>query len=254
MPRVGLANRIGLFEEEFDLPIYRIYRLDRFEQLLKTNTDVLVNPSRWADPFENFFLSRTAVQDISGSIRLENLASDWYGQCWSFYEETDAMWRIYSPTTQRIEHTGVKVKSSIRRVFENLVRFESPAPYLQFFTGRVVYMEQHEIAKLMHDLTFQSIALGGQGEKFAQLLCVKRTAFRHENEMRLLFQDIQPNRGVNGLLTFPLDANALFDEVILDPRLKDGDVGTVTADLVASGCKLPIRRSPELAPEICTAR
>src|SRR5665213_451263 len=114
MPRVGLANRIGLFEEEFDLPIYRIYRLDRFEQLLKTNTDVLVNPSRWADPFENFFLSRTAVQDISGSIRLENLASDWYGQCWSFYEETDAMWRIYSPTTQRIEHTGVTVKSSIR--------------------------------------------------------------------------------------------------------------------------------------------
>jgi hypothetical protein len=91
-------------------------------------------------------------------------------------------------------------------------------PQLQFFVGRVEYMCQAEIAALMNTLTFYDAASGGQGHSFAKLLCTKREAFRHEAEVRILFQDIDdPPQGVNGIFVYPLDANAVFDEIVLDP-------------------------------------
>ena len=46
-----------------DQPLYRVYALDRFEQLLATKDDALLNPTKREDPFENFFLEATEVID-----------------------------------------------------------------------------------------------------------------------------------------------------------------------------------------------
>ena len=91
------------------------------------------------------------------------------------------MWRIYSPEpTMKV---GVKVATTIRRLFQNLKRVGSTAPYLQFFVGKISYPLEQQITRLMHGLTFADIAIGGQGDKFANLLCVKGEAFQHENEV-----------------------------------------------------------------------
>ena len=61
-------------------------------------------------------------------------------------------------------------------------------------------------------------------EGFADLLCIKREAFDHENEVRLLFQDMNsssPKKGKNGVFSYPLKPNDVFDEVVLDPRISD---------------------------------
>jgi hypothetical protein len=191
-----------------------------------------------------FFLERTEVVDsVSGTtIPLKNLAADWYGQCCSLTEETDAMWRIYSP--DRKKSPGVKVSTTIRQIFDNLKAVGSSAPALQFFMGRVNYRTENEIVTLMSHLTFTDIAIGGQGDQFAGLLCMKREAFLHENEVRLLFQDIpSAKRGLGGVFTYPLDPNAVFHELVLDPRLDAGDVSGMTATLKAAGCVLPITQS-----------
>ncbi|EGQ9698800.1 hypothetical protein FWP48_04945 [Vibrio parahaemolyticus] len=54
----------------------------------------------------------------------------------------------------------------------------------------------------------------------AKLLLLKREAFSHENELRVLFiqRDIQPTRS---LLQVQIDPNTLFDEVSFDPRLDE---------------------------------
>lgn len=240
-------NLISLSESDFDSPIYRIYPLEKFEAMLASNQDALVNPTKWEDPFENFFLERTEVLDsVSGvPIPLKNLAQDWYGQCWSFNQDTDAMWRIYSPDSQA--KVGVKVATTPRRLFQNLKLVGSAAPYLQFFIGKISYLMEQQITKLMQGLTFSDVALGGQGDKFAHLLCIKREAFQHENEVRLIFQDIENSgskRGANGVFKYRLDPNVLFDEVVLDPRLKDADVATIVSKLKAANCKLQIAQSP----------
>ena len=81
MPTTDTGNLINLSEADGDMPIYRIYALDRFLSLLKMQEDALVNPEKWEDPFENFLLSRTEVVDGQGRKgTLRNLAQDWYSQ------------------------------------------------------------------------------------------------------------------------------------------------------------------------------
>src|SRR5262249_33908953 len=148
---------------------------------------------------------------------LESLARDWYGQCWTTNFDTDAMWRIYSPCKD-----GIQVGTTVRKLFENLRRVSSKAPCLQFFVGRVEYLSEAEITARMAQLTFADVALGGQGDRFADLLCIKREAFKHEAEVRILFQDIDFRwRGSNGIFIYPVDANNVFEKIVLDPRLED---------------------------------
>ena len=51
----------------------------------------------------------------------------------------------------------------------------------------------------------------------AALLCVKRDAFEHEDEVRLMFHDVAPDRGVDGVFHLQLDPHFMFDEAVLDP-------------------------------------
>lgn len=248
MAASNLRGLVHLSEDALDQPIYRIYALDRFKTLVSSATDALVHPTRWDDPFENFMLARTEVRDeISRTtIPLRNLADDWYGQCWSLTSESDAMWRIYSPSGAG---RGVKVRTTIRRLFENL-RAVGPAQWpQQFFVGRIRYVDQAELDQLMGRITFADVTAGGQGTGFAELLCLKRDTFAHENEVRLLFQDMalpDPPRGRlggGGVFKYPLDAHYVFDEVVLDPRLEEADFLAMKAELQAAGCRLPISKS-----------
>lgn len=246
METTNERNLIRLAEAELDQRVYRIYALDRFEAILASSQDALVTPAKWEDPFENFFLERTEViDDVSGrTIPLKNLAREWYGQCWSLNKETDAMWRIYSPNP--LDKLGVKVSTTIRKIFENLTRAGSSAPYLQFFVGRVAYVSQRTITRMMQYLTFSDVAIGGQGDKFADLLCIKREAFKHEKEVRLLFQDVEvpgPKRGAGGVFQYALDPHAIFDEVVLDPRLMEPAALALKQKLQTAGCRLRIEHS-----------
>lgn len=246
MMSVDEKNYILIDENRLDSYIYRIYGINRLESLFHSNTDALVNPDKWDDPFENFFLARTeAVDPKTGNfITLKNLADDWYGQCWSLNRETDAMWRIYSPDPK--SQPGVKVRTTIRKLFNNLSSSNSTFPNLQFFVGRVDYWSQKKIKKYMSSVKFSDISLGAGGEHFAKLLCIKRKAFRHENEVRLLYQHIYGNGqhpGTNWVFSYPLDPNKIFDEVVLDPRLSDCQEKELTKRLKKAGCTLSITKS-----------
>jgi len=157
------------------------------------------------------------------------------------------MWRIYSSDPNREgsdpREMGVKVKTTVKKLFDNLKRADSTAPVLQFFIGRVDYYTEAEITALMSKLTFRDVTIGGQGDMFAKLLCIKREAFQHEQEVRLLFQDIDPKRGENKLFKYGLDANVVFEEAVLDPRLKNSDAISLESKLRSAGCTLPIRQS-----------
>ena len=73
--------------KNLDIPIYRIFSFKRFEELITGKQLVLVKPSMWDDPYENFIL-KTEVDCGHGEIAsLEDLNRTWYGQCWT--ENTD---------------------------------------------------------------------------------------------------------------------------------------------------------------------
>lgn len=250
MRKDGWKGLVGLTEADLDTPIYRIFPLDRFLQTLRKRKNVLVRPTKWEDPFEDVLMARTQIDDPHlGRFPLRNLSDDWYGQCWSLNEETDAMWRIYSsdPNSKRDKYrrrAGVKVRTTIRKLFDSLRAHPCPMPSLQFFVGKVEYETEAGIAAMMGGLTFLKVSSGGQGDGFARLLCVKREAFRHEAEIRLLFQDVPEKRfGQDGLFRHAVDPAAVFEEVVLDPRLTDANAAVVEGRLRAAGCPVGVRRS-----------
>jgi hypothetical protein len=240
MVAVGARNFIDI--KDLDEPVYRTFSERWFVDLLNTRENGLRNPSTWDDPFENFLMARTLVDFGGEVISLRNLTEDWYGQCWTTKPDTDAMWRIYSP-----QKDGVQVKTTIRKLFDNLCQVPVFSASVQFFVGRVRYESQENIRCLLEELTFRDISSGGQGDGFARLLCVKREAFAHEHEVRLLYQDVegQPGgrKGARQTVRYPLDPNVVFDQVLLDPRLGDADAAAMTNRLAAAGWRGAARKS-----------
>jgi len=179
-------NVIGISNKDFDGSVFRIYKKKWFLKLLTDRVDALMRVSMWHDPFENFFLSRTQVELEDGETGdLSGLAEKWHGQCWSGIGDTDAMWRIYS-SDGIDDDAGIQVEASLRSLFGNLWEVNASNPELCVFLGKVAYHEKSEIEQLMQQLSLLDLTNGGQGTGFAKLLCIKRTAFSHESETRLL--------------------------------------------------------------------
>jgi hypothetical protein len=99
---------------DLDAPIYHIYSKRWFLDLLSFKENGLVKPRIWDDPFENFFLRSEVTGPGGEKISIENIAEDWYGQCWTLNADTDAMWRIYSPGND-----GIKVRTTARELFDS---------------------------------------------------------------------------------------------------------------------------------------
>src|SRR3954451_12475071 len=222
-----------------DASIYRIFSKQRFLEILTSGTNDLVSPSKWDDPFENFFLNSKVKGENGENISMANIAAGWYGQCWTYNVDTDAMWRIYSS-----DKKGVKVKTTVRKLFNSLYDAGDGFATLKFFVGKVSYLTESEIKNFMSQITFWQIARGGQGDKFAKLLCIKREAFHHENEVRLLYQDVESQMIVNsGAASFKFEVNSILDEIVLDPRLDSTEVKLMETELKNAGCTVPIAQS-----------
>jgi hypothetical protein len=210
------AKLVNLKLNDLDTIIYRTFDKKWFERLLVASTNGLVRPSKWDDPFENFLLARSVVTTNTGTIgSLDSLARDWYGQCWTVTEESDAIWRIYSP-----RKNGIRVAVRLGDLLDQLVSVATH-PSLQAFAGRVLYWTETEIKTYVQNLTFTDLALGGTNDRFAELLCIKREAFEHENEVRILFNDLTPPVASNEVLSHPFCCKTLLRGVVLDPRLSD---------------------------------
>jgi len=221
-------------------PIYRIFSYQRFVEMICRKRLTLATPALWDDPFENFLL-KSKVDMGDGTVAgLDMVASRWYGQCWTTEKDSDALWRIYSHTK-----CGIRVKTTAGKLFNALYKFNDPQAGLKYFIGKVDYKSQDEISQLLQQSTFMGIAAGASNHSFAKLLCVKRTEFKHENEVRILY--CETGRGQHDrekFWEFDIDPNALFEEVCLDPRTEQHVVTTTKEALSAMGLTLPVIKSP----------
>lgn len=200
----------------YDTIVYRVFSKERFCELLLTKELSLVNPRKWDDPFENFFLKNNAVDEHGVLISLESLYQSWFGQCWTLNVDSDAMWRIYSPSG-----TGVRVSTTVGELFGSMWASQGKNATITTFAGKVVYKTQSEIEALVKQLTFQEVMLGGDQLNFAQLLMVKREAFEHEREVRFLISptNVEPAKIKSGVFPIKINFEKIFRDVCIDPRM-----------------------------------
>jgi hypothetical protein len=211
--------------------LYRIMRLDHLLSLFRANENVLVPPAKWDDPFENFVLKSPAIMP-TGEVVEWAFREDFFGQCWTFHTASDAMWRIYSPGGNGTppEARGIRIRTTAETLLRALVVAAGPSAQHQAFLGKVRYLPQDK----MRDFGNEAIRLPLNAADFAKTLLVKRLAFRHEREARLLFLvDRQRDRLTEGRFHYPVNPHEMVEQIMVDPRLTRDEAEALKARIGA---------------------
>lgn len=203
--RYNLINGNGLKE---DTKLYRIISKERLYDLFLKNENVLAHPSLWGDPFENFILN-SPVQSNSGGTGSFSFHDDLYGQCWSLHRVSDAMWRIYSK-----DKDEVRIRTTLGKLAKGLSKIPSVDWHSQCYIGRVQYLTTQKLNEFAGNV-FQH---GINAEAIAKTLCVKRMAFKHEREVRLVYIDHKhAKNGACKLHSYSIEPHELIDQIMINP-------------------------------------
>src|SRR3989304_5726592 len=149
LTKVQLQNRMKNNFVDIDNPdlyIYRVFKANRLIEMFKTKKLVLVKPELWDDPFENFLIKSSTPLPSGGIMSFRGVADCFYGQCWTLNQESDAMWRIYSP-----DKNGAKVKTTIRRLHKAIYNPNNEFASLSYYISKVMHMTEEEIRKMFAD-------------------------------------------------------------------------------------------------------
>lgn len=205
-----------------DQYVYRIISVERLIELFSNKQNVLVSPKKWEDPFENFiFKSKARLPD--GEIVDFEFGDNFYGQCWSRHKVSDAMWRIYSP-----ESNGVRIRTTIPKLADSLASGLKHWQNEQCFIGKVKYLNNKNMMNFAN--TVFKGKINPEAYELAKTLLIKRPAFKHENEVRLLY--FEKDSGQSGsIYKYDIDPHALIDQIMIDPRLEYSDFQKVKAEI-----------------------
>jgi hypothetical protein len=234
-----MGNYLNLKDSQLDKYIYRIISIDRLVELFENSQNVLVHPSLWDDPYENFIL-KSKVQESSGELVEYNFHKDFYGQCWTLHKASDAMWRIYSPNEK-----GVRIRTTIRDLLTSLYAYQTDLVAASSYIGRVKYLSKTQLTEFANNI-FDDGSVAN--DNLFNSLLVKRLAFKHENEVRLLYLDIKESE--NGkIYSYSVNPHQLISQFMLDPRLTKDEAKELKAKLrEATNFKGEIKRSLLYAP------
>lgn len=206
--------------------------INRFLQMLEDKKLTLVKPKKWDDPFENALLN-CDIETPDGEIVSFSAKDSVYGQCWTFHRETDAMWRIYSHNKD-----GIRVRTTPRKLLTALRKAEPKHHNVKCFIGKVSYLSKSKLLDKLQSINL----LNPNGSGIAESLLYKRTAFEHENEVRLIYSG-DDDASVSDIFQFEIEPNNLFDRLLFDPRMDENLRIAYELAIEQYGCTIDIMRS-----------
>lgn len=210
---------INLSKEETKKPIYRILSMERLVEIIQKQELVMPKINSWEDKYENFFLKSNLSIEGEEIIGLKEDSELYFGQCWSFIEDSDAMWRIYS-----IDKQGIRIKTTINKLINalnpiyqdgsNFCPIENP------WIGAVIYKSKKELNEWIKK---QEIKKENIMPIIKDSLFIKKDSFQHESEVRIIYyaeeedSKLKPNSNPP-LVSFKIKPFNLIDEIAFDPR------------------------------------
>jgi hypothetical protein len=206
-------NAINLEAKDLDQSIYRIVPIKRLVEMFVNRRNGLVKPRKWQDPFENFVFKNRFVLPTGKTLR-PPMADSFFGQCWTTKSQSDAMWRLYSDKNQ-----GIRIRTTIRKLYLSLHNHAWPEMSDRLFIGKVRYQSKSNLLKSARQI-FSDERLY-TGIDWAKTFLLKRSAFSHEREVRLLFFGYSEHASSSDVYDYALDPLVLVEDIVLDPRLDD---------------------------------
>jgi hypothetical protein len=210
-----------------DAPIYRIFPLWFLHEALGSKHLAMVSPSLWEDPYEVIGRAIAVNTPQGGQTIINQSLPPVFAQSWSAIAESDTLLRAYSRVDKDPRfgrntcprHEGAIVKSTPRKLAQALGSGAPKSRAGHWFIGAVEYLP----AEAIHGRIGQAIVQHGNTafedpRNRARLLLMKRSAFSHEAEVRIIFvqSDVEP---ADDVLRVPVDPDGVFEEITFDRRL-----------------------------------
>lgn len=202
--------------------IYRIFPRDRFFQLFENRQNALVLPIKWSDPFENVIL-RAEVRTKAGEKGVFSFHNDVYCQCWTLERASDAMWQIYSPCKD-----AIRVRTTVGKLIKSIRAQNKDRADTTCFIGRVKYLTEPKFRKFGETVFCEGLF----GSAVALSLTVKRKAYKHENEVRLVFFENTETKHAGGVYKYDLNPLELVDHAMVDGRVSYQKYQVVKAEIM----------------------
>lgn len=255
-------ENINLSIKKLYTPVYRIIDFDRLIQILETKKNSLSRPSNWDDPFENL-LNYVQIKQSDNYYNkpINNFGFYIYAQCWTFLEENDLLWKVYSPDKDgvRIKSTPIKLINSIKnsavvkKIITAPVRMETfyskddgeETVYEEIkpFFGQVNYLSFDEISQYL-----KIIKKNSEFSELIQSILIKREPFKNEEEVRIgvyHFNDLDSFEMFfsDNRFYYDFNINEVFDEIVFDPRISLQKFEGLKEVVIKLGFKNTISRS-----------
>jgi hypothetical protein len=222
---------LGYLDDPGDSPVWRYMN---FEKLLSVFIDkslffasrvaLAVNDKYegQAMPAEIAGFDRDAIREADTKYTMPTIDS-FYFNCWHMNDsESDAMWKLYATGSG-----GVAIRSSITRLKECFHASDK-----EVHLGRIRYVED-ETAHLDHPV-HRSMR--------------KRLAFKHEQEVRLIYYDKHREHAGSGGLLIPIDVSTLVEKMVVSPRADDWFLSLVKKTITRLGYDIEVVPSAASSP------
>ena len=201
-------NFINLTEAQLDAHIYRIMPEPFVLSLFQSGQNVLSQVGNWKDKFENFQLKLGGV--IDGEAFTYGFKDDFVGQCWTSEYLSEAMWGIYaSDPGQRF----LRIRLTPRKLLTALVAAHPDMPQDRCFVGKVDYQTEKQLQAYLQN----GHPLEVSARKFAQSLLLKRRAFIHESEVRLIYFGDAKDCD-DRLYRYQVEPHGMVTQIMADPN------------------------------------
>jgi hypothetical protein len=216
---------------DINTAIYRIFPLWFLEETLRLRQLVLTSPEIWEDPLEIVGDAINVIKLCEGlpkSVIINQSLPPAFAQCWSTTAESDTLLRAYSkvlkdPHFRRNicpRDEGVKVRSTPRKLLKALLAGTPDKMKGHWFLGKVMYLSREALfQEIANAIKKCGLKVFEEPKNRARLLLLKREAFSHEDEVRVIFVQKNPEPR-NKLINVKINPSEVFDEISFDPRLE----------------------------------
>ena len=229
------GNFLNLSGKELDRHVYRIMPQDYVFSLFSERQIVLSRLHNWKDKFENFQLNLGGT--IDGEQFDYGFRDAFVGQCWTLDGYSEAMWGIYANDPSK---RFLRVRSTPRKLLGALVAAHPDMPQDTCFFGKVSYKKE----AMLKAIALEGGPLEISSRLFAEALLLKRHAFRHEREVRLLYFSDVCEQDDHGLYRYPVDPHEVITQIMADPNRERGKWATDEVEIKrATGFAGAIKRS-----------
>lgn len=142
--------------------LYRYISFESFVDLIQTKELAFCLPSTWDDTREMYAYKKAILKMDNAVERILLFSSLYniYAQCWTKLDESDAMWRIYNYSNMTIR---IKVKREKFKLLGKNIEIKD-VEYIDNFEEKI----------------------DNSSDDLINLLALKRKAFSHEKEVRII--------------------------------------------------------------------